>query len=107
MRSTDLLLNLSRQVLCLCVDRDLRAQLFRERDLFRSQIHGCYMQSHSFRVLNGNVTQSSNARDYNPLSRSRLSLFEALIRGDASTQDRRCIYERKTAGDSSEIVSLR
>ncbi len=59
MRPTDLFLDFLYGILCFRIYRDCRPELPRQRHLFRSQIHGCDVQSHSFCILNGNVAQAT------------------------------------------------
>jgi hypothetical protein len=104
MRTTARLLqHLVNGVGCSPVDGEVCAERTRERQLLLRDIDGNDVEAHGFRVLNGDVSQATNARDDDPLARPRLGLLDALVGRDAGAENRRQCGEVGTFRQAGDI----
>src|SRR5215469_11267832 len=61
------------------------------------------MQAHRLRVLYGELPETADAGDCQPLSRPRLGFLDALVSGDPGTKDGRHFGEIRLLGQSPYI----
>ena len=64
------------------------------------------LQAHGFGILNGQMPQAADARDDHPLTRPRLGFFQAFVRRDARTDERRCSARRQAHRNVGHVVRV-
>lgn len=104
MGTADLLLQESRRVDVLRVDRELGTQPACEIELRIVDIDCCYLEPHRLGVLHRHVAQAANAGNGDPLTRSGIGDLQALIDSDACAQHRRDLDEAHVVRQMTHII---
>jgi hypothetical protein len=90
-----------------CIQRDVGAEPARQRQLVLGDVDGHHVQAHRLGVLHGDVAESTDAADGQPLARPGVGFFDSLVGCYAGAKNRRRAHEVQSGRQLHGIVRVR